>query len=176
MLKAVKIINCVFFFLSYEHHGPLRSTLTVVHAVLLLSEIPKHMGLELVLSLDANEDTKEGDSGFYLLDYQEGTFLHAPNHDGSMATLVATCGLIDVLFYFHPPPDPSTYAKGKNRLNYIYMSEDIIHSASRSGILPLYSVFTGDHNACYLDIDATLLFTESTFQIAPPTTLWLTIT
>jgi hypothetical protein len=124
--------------------------------------------ISIILSLDSNEDTTDRKGNFYPLEFQEGVFPYAPNHDGSMATLAATCGLLDVLSHFHPPPYPSTYARGKNRLDYIYMSDDIIHSALRSGILPIYSVFTGDHNACYVDIDTTLLFSESTYQIAPP--------
>jgi hypothetical protein len=48
-------------FTYYEHRSPLRSTLTVVHAVPSLSEIPKHMGLELVLlalsSLEIKDET-----------------------------------------------------------------------------------------------------------------------
>jgi hypothetical protein len=105
---------------------------------------------------------------FYPLDYHDGTHLHAPRHDGRLTSLAITCSLIDYLAYFHPPPYPSTYARGPNRLDYIFVSDDIIHAVTRSGILPLYSVFTGDHNACYVDIDATLLFAEPTYHIALP--------
>jgi hypothetical protein len=42
-------------FTYYEHPGPLQSTLTVVHAVPSLSEIPKHAGLELVQILRKTE-------------------------------------------------------------------------------------------------------------------------
>ncbi len=123
--------------------------------------------ISIILSLDGNKDITTKQGSLYPLEYQEEAFQHAPNHDGSLSTLAATCGLVDVLAHFHPPPYPSTCARGKNRLDYIFMSDDIIHAASRSGILPLYSVFLGDHNASYVDIDATLLFTDSTYQIAP---------
>jgi hypothetical protein len=118
--------------------------------------------ISIILSLDGNEDLSPNKGSFYPLHYQDGTHIYAPRHDGSLASLATTCGLIDSLAYFHPPPYPSTYARGPNRLDYILISEDIIHAVTRSGILPLYSVFTGDHNACYIDIDATLLFAEPT--------------
>jgi hypothetical protein len=107
------------------------------------------------LSLDGNENLSGKHGTFYPLEYKEGEFIWAPNHDGSLSTLAASCGLVDVLAHFHPPPYPSTYAGGKNRLDYIFLSDDIIHAASNSGILPLYSVFLGDHNACYVDLDST---------------------
>ncbi len=128
----------------------------------------RRQNISIILSLDGNENLIDKQGSFYPLEYKEESFPYAPNHDGSLATLAATCKLIDVLAHFHPPPYPSTYARGKNRLDYIFMPDDIIHAASRSGILPLYSVFLGDHNACYVDIDAALLFTDSTYQIAPP--------
>jgi hypothetical protein len=62
---------------------------------------------------------------------------------------------------------PSTYARGKNRLDYIYISDDISQSALCSGILPLYSIFLGDHNACYVDLDAEILFGDDTHPLAP---------
>ena len=107
----------------------------------------RQQNISIVLSLDGNENLSEKHGTFYPLEYKEGEFILAPNHDGSLSTLAASCGLVDVLAHFHPPPYPSTYARGKNRLDYIFLSDDIIHAASNSGILPLYSIFLGDHNA-----------------------------
>lgn len=40
--------------------------------------------------------------------------------------------------------------------------------AVRSGILPYYCIFPGDHRACFLDLDTTGLFAGSTAPLAPP--------
>jgi hypothetical protein len=100
----------------------------------------------IILSMDGNEDTSKHQGIFYPLTYQNREFIHAPNHDGSLSTLASTCGLIDTLAHFHPPPYPSTYSRGKSPLNYIYVSDNIIHSIDCSGVLLLYSIFLGDHN------------------------------
>jgi hypothetical protein len=45
------------------------------------------------------------------------------------------------------------------------MSDEFIHSLTAAGILHLYSVFSGDHNACYIDVDGVLLFANSITKI-----------
>jgi hypothetical protein len=125
-------------------------------------------GHSIVLSLDGNEDTTNFTGNFYPLDYQEGRFIRAPQHDDSIATLCCTCGLKDVLTTQHKPPYPSTYARSKNRLDYICVSADILSAVQRSGVLPLYSIYMGDHTPCYIDFNASSLFGEDTQQLQPP--------
>ena len=124
-------------------------------------------GASIILSLDGNEDTSQTTAMYHPLDYSDGSFISSRNHNGTLSTLVTTCGLVDSLS-LHQPPFPSTYAYGPNRLDYIYVSQDIHHASLRSGVLPLYSVFSGDHNAVYLDLDAALLFQDDTHPILPP--------
>jgi hypothetical protein len=124
-------------------------------------------GKSIILCLDANETVTPDDGMFHPLDYHNGTFIQAKAHDGSLATLAKTCGLVDILSHQHSFSVPSTYARGKNRLDYIYISDDISQSALCSGILPLYSIFLGDHNACYVDLDAEILFGDDTHPLAP---------
>ncbi len=68
--------------------------------------------ISIILSLDSNKDTMDRKGNFYPLEFQEGVFPHAPNHNGSMATLVARCGLLDVLSHFHPPPPTPLHMLG----------------------------------------------------------------
>jgi hypothetical protein len=132
-------------------------------------------GSSIILAIDGNEDSSDTMGTYMPLEYT-GEFIHAPRHNGTLATLVTTCGSVDTLSCLHPPPYPSTYAHGKNRIDYIYVSQDIWQASLRSGVLPLYSIFQGDHNACYLDIDSVLLFGDSTNPIAPPTRRGLQLT
>lgn len=110
------------------------------------------------------------------LEYTAEEFIHAPHHNGTLATLVTTCGLVDTLSFLHLPPYLSTYAYGKNRIYYIYVSQDIQQASLRSGVLPLYSIFQGDHNACYLDLDSVMVFGDETHPIMPPTHRGLQLT
>lgn len=119
------------------------------------------------MSIDGSEDVASSIGTYWPLHYTAGNFIKAPEHNGSLATLIATCGLIDSLCLLHLPPYPSTYAPGKNRIDFIYVSNDITSAALRSGVLPLYGVFQGDHNACFLDLDSKLLF-GATHIILPP--------
>jgi hypothetical protein len=57
-----------------------------------------------------------------------------------MVSLIHSCGLTDSLSYLHPPPYPSTYARGVKLLDYILVSDDILLSLRSSRILPLYSI------------------------------------
>ncbi len=131
--------------------------------------------LDIILAIDGNEDSSDTMGNYMPLEYT-GEFIHAPRHNGTLATLVTTCGLVDTLSCLHPPPYPSTYAHGKNRIDYIYVSQDMRQASLRSGVLPLYSTFQGDHNACYLDMDSVLLFGDNTNPIALPTRRGLQLT
>jgi exonuclease III len=125
-------------------------------------------GHSIILCLDSSEQILSQDGKYEPLEYSNGTFISSHTHSGKMSCLVTTCGLVDSLALFHPPPFPSTYTYSKNRLDYIFISQDIAHSSLHSGVLPLYSIFHSDHNAIYLDLDSSTLFGEATTLIATP--------
>jgi hypothetical protein len=74
-------------------------------------------GASIILSLDANEDTLTTEPIYHPLPYQEGRFIDAPPHNDHLSSLNITCGLVDTLSHLHPPPYPSTYHRGTNRLD-----------------------------------------------------------
>jgi len=126
-------------------------------------------GHAIILSLDSNEDISEKEGSFHPLRYIEGKHPISKTHNGSLATLATTCGLIDPLASHHKDrPFPATYNRGQSRLDYILVSSSILPSVQRSGILPYQSIFYSDHRACFLDIDSIQLFGDSTTSMAPP--------
>ncbi len=129
-------------------------------------EMLQSEGASIILALDANEDILSTTPTYHPLEYKDGNFIQAPQHNGHLATLLMTCGLIDTLSHSHPPPYPSTYFRGKTRMDYILVSRDLLPSLQRSGVLPLYSIFMGDHCPCYVDLDSTVLFSDPTHPIA----------
>ena len=122
----------------------------------------------IILLLDGNEDTGGQAGSFHPVDYIEGIHQHVPTHDGTLATLATTCGLIDSLAHLRPDPYPPFYSWGTKRSDYIYMSDEFIHSLTAAGVLHLYSIFSGVHNACYIDVDGVLLFANSIYQNTAP--------
>jgi hypothetical protein len=69
--------------------------------------------LDIILALDANESI-EGVQGKYCpLDYTIDKPVTPNGHDGSIATLIRTCGLCDPLRLQHTEGiPPTTYSKG----------------------------------------------------------------
>jgi hypothetical protein len=90
--------------------------------------------------MDANELILEGKGGYCPLAFQLDTPKKGRNHDGSFNTLMTTCGLIDPLLLRHSQESPP----------------------------PTFdAIFLSDHQACYLDLDAKLLFKEAAHNIQP---------
>jgi hypothetical protein len=91
-------------------------------------EMLQEEGASIILCLDGNEDVSQTTATYHPLDYTEGSFISSKGHNGSLSTLVTTCSLVDSLS-LHQPPFPSTYAYRPNRLDYIFVSQDIYHAS-----------------------------------------------
>jgi len=99
-------------------------------------------GHSIILGLDSNEDITDTLPAFVPLAYKEGIHPVHQNHNGSLATLVTTCGLVDPLAVHHKTrPIPPTYNRGSSRIDYIFVSTSILPAVQRSGILPYQSMF-----------------------------------
>jgi hypothetical protein len=124
---------------------------------------------DIVLTLDGNEDYTETAKLFTPLSYTPGKHITSSTHDGSLSTLINTCGLIDPLRIHHsietPPP---TYSRGSKRIDYIFISKALQDATIRSGILPYNHPFVSDHRPCFLDFDGSQLFKDPTHSIDPP--------
>jgi hypothetical protein len=128
-----------------------------------------HTNHDIILSLDGNEDYTISTPQFTPLTYIANKHIDNPKHDGTLATLLKTCGLIDPFTSHHsfkkPPP---TYSRGKSRIDYIFISNTLLHSTICSGILPYNHPFISDHRPCFVDFNGSLLFQDSTHSIEPP--------
>ncbi len=124
---------------------------------------------DIILTLDNNEDIASEQGTIHPIQFSGSQHPICPNHDGSLSTLIKTCGLVDILGTQHlERPIPPTYSRGKKRLDYILVSGSILTSVLKSGILPYNSIFHSDHRACYIDIDPELLFKSQTYGIETP--------
>jgi hypothetical protein len=126
-------------------------------------------GYDIILGIDANEGIFNLPGKYLPLIYSTETPISSKGHDGSLATLKNTCGLCDPLLMQNqcatPPP---TYKRGKERIDYILVSYNILKSVTSTGILTYDSIFLSDHRALFIDFVGQLPFGEGPPAIAPP--------
>jgi hypothetical protein len=102
--------------------------------------------------------------------YTASTPTIAPRHNGKLGTLVSSCGLGDHLARQHcTRPFPASHIRGKNRIDYIFLSSHLLPGVQSSGCLSHYSLMSSDHRAYFIDIDidSQLLFSDPAFEIHP---------
>ncbi len=125
---------------------------------------------DVILTMDANKayDPDTPSTAHSIL-YQPGKLTINKNHDGTLNTLVATCGLCDPLARQHPDrPFPASYFRGKARIDYIFVTSRLQGAVLRSGSLPLYSLFQRDHQPYHIDFDAAIAFADNAHEISRP--------
>lgn len=122
-------------------------------------------GYFVILSTDGNTNLSTAKKGFCPV---ESSTLHAfsKDHDGSLLTLANTCGSVDILQLQHKQTSfPATYIRGRNRIDGIFVSYQIVHAVLRTGLTPFHTFFQGDHRAAYVDFSASLLFCSNTYEL-----------
>jgi hypothetical protein len=122
-------------------------------------------GYYIILCTDGNENLSIAKRSWCPVD---STIDHAfdQNHDGSILTMINTCGLVDVLHLQHNQSQyPATYIRGRNRIDGIFVSREIAHCVMRSGLTPFHTFFGGDHRGVYVDFSAALLFKSNTYEL-----------
>jgi hypothetical protein len=125
-------------------------------------------GSYVIVIMDNNEDILQHQGSYSPLENIETSLIRALTHNASLATLLLSCNLVVTLAHQHTPPYPATYIRGKKRLDYILISAELVPAIQRTGILPFHQLCLGDHRACYLDLNATILFGSTTHTIVQP--------
>jgi len=125
---------------------------------------------QIILCLDANS-TYDLDQYHEAcpLTYVPGSPTQSNRHDGKLGTLIATCHFSDPLARQHSTrPFPASNVRGTECIDFILTSPSLFSLVLRSGCLPQYSVFNSDHHTYYVDFDASLLFSDPTYEISRP--------
>ena len=99
-------------------------------------------GEEVILSMDANEP------------------MHGPRN--SVQKLLSATGMVDAIAKFHGDEAPKTYLRGKNRIDYMFVTPGIIPYLCRSGNLGIQDCIPSDHVGFWLEFDGTELFRGAT--------------
>jgi hypothetical protein len=125
---------------------------------------------DIILALDANEPYNPDVPGAIRhLPYTPDKLTMDKGHDGKLSTLIASCGLRDPLARQHSDrPFPASYFRGQSRIDYILVTPRLEKAVQRSGSLPFYSLFQGDHRPYYIDFNAAIAFADNSYEIARP--------
>ena len=86
--------------------------------------------------------------------------------DGDTATLLSDIGLTNVLTTFIDDP-PHTYKYGKNCIDHVWVSNQILPTVTSVGIAPFDFFQTSDHRAIYFDLDIKDVLDNDLFQLPP---------
>ena len=86
--------------------------------------------------------------------------VHGP-HNGVQKLLAAT-GLVDETTYFHGDDTPKTYLRGQHRIDYMFVSPDLLPCLHRSGHIVILDGLSLDHVSCWIEFDGTQLFQDAT--------------
>jgi hypothetical protein len=126
---------------------------------------------EIILSMDANLSYDPDTTvPAHPLVYTPGIPTLDRTHDGKLATLIATCGLVDPLARQHSNrPIPPSHERGSDRIDFMLVSPNLMSAVLSSGCLSSHAIFNSDHRAYFLDFDSTLLFSDPAYEIARPT-------
>eukprot|EP00957_Ditylum_brightwellii_P173743 13228114-Ditylum_brightwellii.AAC.1 len=98
-------------------------------------------GAELIVGIDINEENAEG---------------------ADIRHLCTNLDLVDVHHHLHGEIDaPSTYQRGKNQLDFLFISSGILPALLTAGFLPFNIPFVSDHCTIFANFDTDMLFNGS---------------
>ncbi len=88
-----------------------------------------------------------------------GDFNEALGSDSNgISTFARNYSLVDVMHSKHQLPDPATYARGHDRLDYVLASPEIYQAVTACGYEPFNERFFSDHRGYFVDLEITQLF------------------
>jgi hypothetical protein len=107
----------------------------------------KHFRKDLNAFLKASHDNNE-------LIILFGDFNEVLGSDSSgISKMARTYDLVDIMHTKHPLPDIATYARGRDRLDYVLVSSSIQQAVTSCGYEPFNERFFSDHRGYFVDFD-----------------------
>jgi len=124
--------------------------------------------LNHILAMDANS-THDPDTSCspHPLSYKEGIPTIDKQHNGTLATSVSSCSLVDPLARQHSTQFPASRIRGLEHIDFILFTPCISSAVISSGCLSFHSLFNSDHRPYFLDLNAMTLFSVPAYEIQP---------
>ena len=76
-------------------------------------------------------------------------------------------GLINLMQNTIESSLPKTWNRGKDAIDHVYMSVDVVKSVKKSGFAPFELIALSDHRGLFFDLDSAILFEEKLHQVEP---------
>ena len=110
----------------------------------------QHMdGGAVIVMMDANEDI-------------------AASNDGELESFVIHNQLVDVHKTINATVPITTYSRGRQRLDYIFITAQSINAVQKAGYMSLFDGVISDHRMCFIDVDTSALFGSQRNNISLP--------
>ena len=91
-------------------------------------ESEKRCGHEIIVSIDANSTTQEGENDF--------------------TAMIRTTGMVNAISHLHGANLPRTYLNGQCRLDYMLVTPGIFPFLRQAGHFVIYEAIPSDHVGC----------------------------
>ena len=105
-------------------------------------------GHELIISGDLNEELGNDMSGF--------------------SRISSKHNLVEIIQHIHGiEGEPPTYARGRRRLDYIFVTPGLETSVKKCGILPYSDIIDSDHRCLFVDFNTTMLLGGDPAVLSP---------
>lgn len=126
-------------------------------------------GHHFILAMDANKVyDPDMDVPKHPLIYNPDSLTMNAKHPDKLSTLISSCDLCLPLAHYHETrPFPASHIRGRNQIDYIFISRPLLPAVQQSGVLAHHSLTRGDHKPYYIDIDPLVLFTDPAYHIEP---------
>lgn len=116
------------------------------------------------LTIDIEESIATGHEVLILGDFNE---VFGVDPEG-MIKLATQCGLKDIFADRNSSQPPTTYARGRSRLDYALATDHVLKSISKAGYEAFNVKYHSDHRAYFLDFDTETLFGADTQHLGTP--------
>jgi exonuclease III len=121
----------------------------------------KHFHKDLISLLKIWQQA--GESIILVGDFNKPLVLNISN----MAKVAQDLDLVDIYSHRHPHlPEPATYIRGRHRIDYALLSQDLCTSVTACSYEPFHYRTTSDHRQLFLNFDTTKLFGNETERLA----------
>ena len=94
---------------------------------------------------------------------------NSPGHDATIENFLDDIGLFDLMMDYLPEQQPSTYQRGRSKIDHVWGTPGVLTTTINAGVLPFGTGPYSDHAPLYIDLSFDLLTGISSQSLYDPT-------